>query len=217
MYDIVNKQQNITLPVAAVVINSVERDNTRVFNKLTGFTLGRSAHGQTSINIGMPVPVNISLSMSFITKFQSDMDQIISNFVPYSNPYIILSWPMPETLAGAAGFSIPQEIRSEVDWSGNIALEYPTDINANTQYHIIGNTSFVIKSWLFPAVQNDTGNIYYIYGNFHNLRNITNFNDLSSVYSNAPPLSSGLYDTTETISISGYPQIMDINFTDYLI
>ncbi len=36
MYDIVNKAQNITLPVVAINLNSISRDESRVFNKLTG-------------------------------------------------------------------------------------------------------------------------------------------------------------------------------------
>ena len=34
MYDIVNKAQNLTLPVVAINLDSVSRDETRVFNKL---------------------------------------------------------------------------------------------------------------------------------------------------------------------------------------
>ena len=35
MYDIVNRAQNLTLPVVAVNLASVTRDESRVFNKLT--------------------------------------------------------------------------------------------------------------------------------------------------------------------------------------
>ena len=35
MYDIVNKAQNLTLPVVAINLTSVTRDESRVFNKLT--------------------------------------------------------------------------------------------------------------------------------------------------------------------------------------
>ena len=34
LYDIVNKAKTITLPVVAISINSMTRDNDRVFNKL---------------------------------------------------------------------------------------------------------------------------------------------------------------------------------------
>ena len=35
MYDIINKAQNLTLPVVAINLTGVSRDNDRVFNKLT--------------------------------------------------------------------------------------------------------------------------------------------------------------------------------------
>ena len=44
----------------------------------------------------MPVPVNLEVSMSILARYMEDVDQIISNFAPYNNPYIILSWPVPK-------------------------------------------------------------------------------------------------------------------------
>jgi hypothetical protein len=90
MYDLVNKAQNLTVPVVAVNITSVSRDENRVFNKLNGFyfskgTSDTSAKSKSTF-VASPIPVNIGINMSILTKFQSDMDQIISNFVPYNNP-----------------------------------------------------------------------------------------------------------------------------------
>ena len=44
----------------------------------------------------MPVPVNLEVSMSILARYMQDVDQIVSNFVPYNNPYIILSWKVPD-------------------------------------------------------------------------------------------------------------------------
>ena len=150
--------------------------------------------------------------MSILTKFQSDMDQIISNFVPYNNPYIILSWKVPEDLA-TGGFSVPQEIRSEVLWDGSINLTYPTDINASEKYKIVGDTSFTIKGWLFPAAQNDVGNIFYINNNFHNVALVTSVAELTA-QTYTTPLSSGLISQNETVSISANPQIFNIFYNE---
>lgn len=167
LYDIANQSQNLTLPVVAVSINSISRDNERVFNKIAGFYTNRtkeeSQSGSTSAYLRTPVPINISVSMSILTKFQSDMDQILSNFVPYNDPYIILSWKVPD----AANLSIPQEIRSEVLWSGDVNLQYPTDIANSDKYRIIGDTSFTIKGWLFKDLSNtNVKNIFEINNNF---------------------------------------------------
>jgi len=216
LYDLVNLAQNITVPVVSVNLTSVSRDESRVFNKIEGYYYSRGINditGQpTSIQYKSPVPVNINVSMSIMTKFQSDMDQIISNFVPYNNPYIILSWKVPEDLV-TNGFSIPQEIRSEVLWDGNISLSYPTDIAASEKYKIIGDTSFTIKGWLFPSSTDDVGNIFYIDANFYNTRLLTSVNELSTV-SFTYPASAGLVNDMETVSISAFPQITNVSYTD---
>jgi len=49
IYDLVNKAQNITVPVVAVNITNVSRDESRVFNKLAGFYLTR---GSSEIDAG---------------------------------------------------------------------------------------------------------------------------------------------------------------------
>jgi hypothetical protein len=209
LFDIVNRAQNITIPVVAVSINSVQRDESRVFNKIEGFYY---THGEldkdyqrNSIHYKTPVPVNINISMSIVARFQSDMDQILSNFIPYNNPYIIISWKTPDTVV-STGFKVPQEIRSEVLWDGTMNLTYPTDINASEKYKVIGDTTFTIKAWLFAAPLDPIGNIFYIDNNFHNSRNVTLYEDLSG-NTFAYPLTSNLVNDKDVISVNGYPQV----------
>jgi len=208
LFDLVNRAQNITIPVVAVSINGISRDEDRVFNKIEGYYYSRgfdnATQQPTSINYKSPVPVNISISMSIVTKFQSDMDQILSNFIPYNNPYIVISWRVPDNMA-PGGFSIPQEIRSEVLWDGSVQLSYPTDINATEKYKVVGDTAFTIKGWLFPAQKKDVGNIFFIDTNFYNSRNVTLYDDLTST-TFTYPASTGLVSDTDSFTLSGFPQ-----------
>ena len=89
LYDIVNKAQNIDLPCIAITIGGIARDDSRVFNKLDGFYENNVAK---SYFYKTPVPVNITVNMSIIAKYQTDIDQILTNFIPYTNPYIVISW-----------------------------------------------------------------------------------------------------------------------------
>ena len=127
MYDIINKAQNLKLPVVSVDLAGVSYDTERVFNKLDGFD---NYGEQTASAINTPVPVNLEVNMSILCRYMSDMDQILSNFVPYTNPYIVLAWrePVDQSLlsAGEVPFN-PIEIRSEVLWSQNISMNSPTD------------------------------------------------------------------------------------------
>lgn len=151
----------LTVPCIAVQIASIARDQARVFNKNEGFNIESEQvdnTGQLVRNILQPVPVNITVNMTIITKYQLDMDQILNNFIPYTDPYIIISWKIPNITDS----QIPYEIRSEVLWSGNINLQYPSDLGPTQPYRLTADTSFTIKGWLFKKVQPPIQKIYKI-------------------------------------------------------
>ena len=167
VHDLVNKNKHITLPAIAVNITSVNRDSERVFNKIAGtyhqrvdMFGGHEIQNKTD-HLRSPVPVNIGISMSILTRYQSDMDQILSNFIPYNNPYIIISWKLPEGL-----LQKDQEIRSQVLWDGNINMQYPTDLPASAPFRVSAETSFTIKGWLFKYQTDPAGIIYKVTSNF---------------------------------------------------
>ena len=167
VHDLTNKAKHITLPVIAVNISSVSRDPARVFNKILG-----SHHPRVDELAGYevrnrndflkpPTPIDISLSMSILTTYQTDMDQILSNFIPYTNPYIVISWTTPEGL-----LQEQQEIRSQVLWDGNVSMTYPDSITADTQYRVAADVNFVIKGWLFRDTVDPEGQIFKVTSNF---------------------------------------------------
>ena len=223
MYDIVNKAQNITLPVVAINLNSISRDESRVFNKLTGGIVPstQSDHANSSSKFLMPVPVNLEVSMSILARYMQDVDQIISNFVPYNNPYIILTWKVLEEY----GANYDQEIRSEVLWSGSLNYSTPTDTTYSEKFRITVDTSFTIKGWLFPEQKDTVGNIYKIDNNFIavDLQNRI-YSPLDQQISNKTYTEQGYnalsgYDNTvptnytEAITVSGVPEFTNIFYT----
>tara|TARA_R110002020_G_scaffold114605_2_gene263751 strand:- start:339 stop:1004 length:666 start_codon:yes stop_codon:yes gene_type:complete len=161
LHDLVNKSQHISLPVVAVSISSIARDENRVFNKILG-------HYETKPNevsskfLPSPIPINIGMKMSIMTRYQTDLDQILSNFIPYNNPYIIISWKVPSELSSSL-----TEIRSEVLWDGNIAINYPNELQPNQPARVSADTSFTIKGWIFPGQETEDGkNILHVSTNF---------------------------------------------------
>lgn len=216
LYDIINKDKSITLPVVTVSISNVSRDPSRVFNKLDGFYYPDNALSKQSKltrQVPMPVPVNVSVNLSIIAKYQTDLEQIISNFVPYTNPYIILAWKVPEDFNLANVY----EIRSEVEWSNSISLTYPGDLAPSDKYRVSADTSFTIKGWLFPAADlPPVNNIYFIDANFTQTRLLsggsesikyTNYDDYLTLKQYT---SAGGASITDVVSISAAPQITDI-------
>jgi hypothetical protein len=94
IHDLVNKSQHIKLPVISITQSAVSRDESRVFNKLQGtYHAGDPVNSvvPSSDYVPPPVPINIGINMSILTKYQADMDQILQNFIVYSNPYIEMS------------------------------------------------------------------------------------------------------------------------------
>lgn len=191
--DLLDKAQNIQLPVVALTNGGITRDPNRVFNKIQGSYLG-SADPTRSGRLQQPVPIDLAINMTILTRFQEDFDQIVTNFVPYFDPYIIISWRTP---------SMPDhEIRSQVVWSGNVAATYPYDINSTNVARVEGTTSFTFKGWLFKArPSTDDGIIFNINSNFstesglNSLLSLDALNELN----------------TERIVLSGQPQPRVIN------
>ena len=158
--DIINKSQHITLPAIAVSVAGIERDEDRVFNKIYGSYESNitSPAQRTSKHLPAPVPINVSMNMAIMTKYQTDMDQILSNFIPYTNPYIVISWKVPSTFVSEV-----TEIRTEVSWSGSMSLDYPLEISPDNPARVTADTTFTIKGWLFPEKSMDDGqNILYV-------------------------------------------------------
>ena len=198
MYDIVNKAQNLTLPVVAVNVTSVIRDNERVFNKINN--IHNFVTEKESRTVRMPVPININVSMSILTRYMDDMDQILSNFIPFNNPYIILSWKEPTGVANEVF-----EIRSEVLWDGNISLTSPVDTTYSDKFRVVADTSFTIKGWLFKDKNETATPIYFIDTNFRTTAASSNLNIYTD--SDLDTLSGGY---VETISLSAYPTISNL-------
>ena len=207
MHDIVNKAQNIELPVVAINLASVSYDTERVFNKLNNFE--NYANANTSSAIRTPTPVNLTVNMSILCRYMQDMEQIISNFVPYSDPYIILSWKEP--VSDDVNNTI--EIRSEVLWDQNISLNTPTETTYSDKFRIIADTTFTIKGWLFRSKNERSSPIYFIENNFVNVRPDFNFNQgLSSLeYESFFDSLTSVADI-ETITLSGIPDITNVFF-----
>ena len=90
------------------------------------------------------------------------MDQIITNFIPYCDPYIIISWKLP----GIKQSQIPHEIRTEVLWSGNVNVTYPTDLQGSQPFRISAETTFTIKGWLFKKMEETVNKIYTIQSDY---------------------------------------------------
>lgn len=164
LHDLTNKARHIQLPAVSVELNSVRRASERSFNKLYGdyrqIGLDNETIDHVNNYVPQPVPININVTMSIIAKYQDDIDQIVSNFVPFTDPYVVISWKLPE---GFIPSEETTEIRSHIKWDEVINYDYPTDLDKETPYRLTADTTFEIEGWLFRnAPVRQTQNILYI-------------------------------------------------------
>lgn len=171
LHEIVEKNEHFKMPVVAVTVGGIQRNPNRVFNKIEGSYWADTSSPATSawMHLLQPVPVDVTVNMSIVARFQADVDQILTNFIPYCDPYIVTSWRWP----GIVPFD-DFEIRSHIKWNENIQFQYPLDIANNAPYRIIADTSFTIEGWMFKNNPGDGGPIYVIDHEF------TAVNELSS-------------------------------------
>lgn len=161
LLDLLDKDQNLQLPVVSVSIGGMSRDESRVFNKLLGTYY--TAPGKTSsIHEKGVLPVNVTFVVSIMTRFQQDIDQILSHLLPYTNPYFIISWRTPKRP--------DHEIRSKVMWDGNANIQYPVELNANQVARVVADLNFTFQGWLFQN-QEEVENIYTFTANIINTGN----------------------------------------------
>lgn len=163
LMDIVDPQKNYQQTVIAIEIKSIRRDSTRMFNQLLPNSYINTNNKQFG-EYKTPMPIDITLEMSMISRNEDDLWQIISNIAPYPNPYIIISWAVP------LEYQLPtfHEIRSPVEWDGNINLSMPTNnIDAKSDMLYEATLGFTIKTWLFKPEHITGGIIYKINSDFY--------------------------------------------------
>ena len=190
--DLIDKAEHVKLPVVSVLMKSIARDPQRVKDNIVGrYESMLEYNRSTTKQIPAPVPVNLTFEVSMLCKYQMDMEQLLSNFIPYSDPYIIVSWQEPFT---------GHEIRSEVEWDGTINTDYPKDLTPKDPYaQLLATTSFTFKGYMFKDAAKDVGKICRIDSDYI----LTD-----SFYCDYDTLVAHTSSTeTESFSISGVPVV----------
>ena len=200
LYDIIDQAKNMTLPVISIEQTNIKRDSSRIQFKDQKITRPNINDNRLISRIPSPVPVTMDINVSIVANYKEDIDQIVSNFIPWCNPYFIISWKIPEEF----GMDFIDELRTEVSWSGSVDFENPTNIAHTDKYKIIGNTSFTVKGWIFPALETPSAPIYVVNNNFVAVSSDSILNGYDNYYS----LSAN--DTTDSILISAYPEFTNI-------
>lgn len=190
MKDLIDKAEHIKLPIVSVMLTSVNRDSSRVRDNITGRYENLDTYNkETNYEVPSPIPINLTFEVSIMAKYQMDMEQILTNFIPYSDPYIIVSWREPFT---------NKELRSEIVWDGSINIDTPKELQGTDPYsQISASTSFTFKGYMFKNKETDVGKICVINSDFIVTDKL--FCDYNTLLDYATSLDA------ESFSISGKP------------
>lgn len=198
-----NRGNTLKLPMIAVTITGFIRDESRahsvnIFKQL-------NTDGHFDIRNMIANPININYSVSILTKFQEDLDQILGNFIPFFNPDIYVTWPNPYD---------GDKIKAQIFWDGSMGITYPEDIGEGEPWRILAEGDFTFKTWMFPGMGSgtypfDAPLIYNI-----NLCKSPPEGNLTSGYVDGEFVISGQIDVGGLNAFYNVPQSM--TFDDYI-
>ena len=135
-----NRNKTLKVPVMTISMTDISRDETRTHSVMSvkEFQVG------DDINLihQVATPVTITYEWAGVTRYQDDMDQLLSNFIAIMNPDISITWPNPKGQGN---------LKTQVIWDGSISLEMPEDVDENSPYRYGATTTFEVKTWVFPG------------------------------------------------------------------
>jgi hypothetical protein len=127
---------------------------------LTQTGMGRDVERVTNVNAGLkyqtdpdvydvnqnpPIPMTMDFELTIMAKYQSDLDAIISNFIVFFNPDIVIATPHPR---------VPDKyLKSELVWDSSVSIDYQVEISESDIEMITATSNFTLKFWLYPGEQ----------------------------------------------------------------
>lgn len=185
--ELFGKTDNFVYPIVAISPTGFSLDKERLKNKLQDI-IYKDEQGNF-INL-RGIPWNISIEMRILAKYQSDIDQIVTNFAAVTVPYIVYSWREP--MSG-------KEVRAEALWDGNISLSYPDELPPNQEFKLVATATFTIKTYLYRTVLAPVKSICHIH---------TDYVITDNFYCNYESLTANTQDNQkESFDIEGRPNV----------
>lgn len=137
-----NSAKNFALPCVAVEVTGIKADKERLAAKKA--LVYRYKH-QLLQGYYRPTPITISVKVSIITKYKSDLWQIYGKFCSQFQPECFISWIVPTNI----GINSPQELRNKVEWDFNLSMELKDKLQQNQEDRYTGTLNFSIQGWIF--------------------------------------------------------------------
>jgi hypothetical protein len=131
----------ITLPRMSFELTSIQYDSSRKTSSMQTFNAIRA--NNAPVKMFMPVPYNLGIQLSIITKYNDDMLQIIEQILPLFQPNFNLTVDLVSSIGEKRDIPIILEnIQMQDDYEGNF----------DTRRSLIYTLNFTAKTYLFGKV-----------------------------------------------------------------
>lgn len=185
--DLITDSDQIRLPSVIASLNGINLNLNRNLAKTQEYLIPDTKNrGNVTVSLPPPTPVDLNIHVKIVTEYYDDILQLMTNFMAYSNPYIVISMVEPWS---------NQQIQSQIIWDGSISMETPEETQINEVHQrYVASTNFTFQTWIFKAQETVTKNICRINQNYHTTNQYFDFDDIKN-------------ETPELIVTTGYPTI----------
>ena len=135
------KNAEYTLPLITIVRTGIAKNDDRITNINNEIKYRTVSTGKIDPNLLAPVPIDISDSVTILSKYQSDIDMCMSNFIPFFNKDLFVRCEHPKFK--------DIEYTSQVVMDGNISEEHPADLEPTQDDIVTATCNFTFKTYIF--------------------------------------------------------------------
>jgi len=159
------KRQAITLPRMAFELTSIQYDTSRKVSTMQTFRTVKPEGGD-QVRVYMPVPYNLGIQLSIITKYNDDMLQIVEQILPFFQPQFTLTIDLASSIGEKR--DIPMILE-------NIQMNDNYEGDFGERRNLIYTLNFTAKTYMFgPIAANTEGLIKKVQVDYYTDTNTTN-------------------------------------------
>jgi hypothetical protein len=140
------KRQAITLPRMSFELTSIQYDNSRKVSTMQTFRAVRPEGGD-QVKVYMPVPYNLGIQLSIITKYNDDMLQIVEQILPFFQPQFNLTIDLVSSIGEKR--DIPMILE-------NIQMNDNYESDFSERRNLIYTLNFTAKTYMFGPIAEST-------------------------------------------------------------
>jgi len=147
-----NKPIQMTLPRMSFEFNGLQYDPTRKSTQTQQFYVTNPSDGTQVKKAYLPVPYNMGIELSIMTKLNDDMLQIIEQILPYFQP----AYQIPVKFLTSDNANDKKDIAVNLD---NITMEDDYEGNFDTRRALLYTLRFTAKTYLYGPISDVSGDV----------------------------------------------------------